>query len=100
MRVIAVSTLRQFWEKHPDAEQPIKAWVDEATKAQWTQPTDIKAHYRSASILKNRRVVFNIRGNNYRLIVAVAFKLGIVYIKFVGTHEEYDKVDAETIEME
>lgn len=100
MRVIAVSTLRQFWEKHPDAEQPIKAWVDEATKAQWTQPTDIKAHYRSASILKNRRVVFNIKGNNYRLIVAVAFKLSIVYIKFVGTHEEYDKVDAETIEME
>lgn len=100
MRVIAVSTLRQFWEKHPDAEQPIKAWVDEATKAQWTQPTDIKAHYRSASILKNRRVVFNIKGNNYRLIVAVAFKLGIVCIKFVGTHEEYDKVDAETIEME
>jgi mRNA interferase HigB len=100
MRVIAISTLRQFWEKHPDAEQPIKAWVDEADKAQWSQPADIKAQYRSASILKNRRVVFNIKGNDYRLIVAVAFKLGIVYVKFIGTHAEYDKIDAETIEME
>jgi mRNA interferase HigB len=61
MRVIAVSTLREFWEKHPDAEQPIKAWVDEAINANWQQPADIKAHYRSASILKNRRVVFNIK---------------------------------------
>ncbi|KDC71435.1 PF09907 family protein [Bordetella bronchiseptica MBORD632] len=100
MRVIALSTLRQFWEKHPAAEQPLKAWVDEASKARWAQPADIKAQYRSASILKNRRVVFNIKGNDYRLIVAVAFKLGIVYVKFVGTHVEYDRVDAETVEME
>lgn len=100
MRLIAVSTLRQFWDKYPDAEQPIKAWVDEIAKAQWAQPADIKAHYRSASILKNRRVVFNIKGNDYRLIVAVAFKLGIVYVKFIGTHAEYDKIDAETVEME
>ncbi len=100
MRVIAVSTLRQFWDVHPDAEQPIKAWVDEAGKAQWAQPADIKAQYRSASVLKNRRVVFNIKGNDYRLIVAVAFKLGIVYVKFIGTHAEYDKIDAETVEME
>ncbi|KDC66470.1 PF09907 family protein [Bordetella bronchiseptica MBORD624] len=100
MRVIALGTLRQFWEKHPAAEQPLKAWVDEASKARWAQPADIKAQYRSASILKNRRVVFNIKGNDYRLIVAVAFKLGIVYVKFVGTHVEYDRVDAETVEME
>ncbi|WP_033840585.1 type II toxin-antitoxin system HigB family toxin [Bordetella bronchiseptica] len=100
MRVIALSTLRQFWEKHPAAEQPLKAWVDEASKARWAQPADIKAQYRSASILKNRRVVFNIKGNDYRLIVAVAFKLGIVYVKFVGIHVEYDRVDAETVEME
>ncbi|HWK60784.1 MAG TPA: type II toxin-antitoxin system HigB family toxin [Eoetvoesiella sp.] len=100
MRVIAVSTLRAFWEKYPDAEQPLKAWVDEAVKAQWGQPAEIKAHYRSASILKNRRVVFNIKGNDYRLVVAVAFKLGIVYVKFIGTHVEYDKIDAETVEME
>lgn len=100
MRVIAVSTLRTFWEKHPDAEQPIKAWLEEARKAKWTQPSDIKANYGSASILKNRRVVFNIKGNDYRLIVAIAYKLSIVYIKFIGTHKEYDAVDAETIDME
>ncbi len=98
VRVIAVSTLRSFWERHPDAEQPLKAWYQEATVATWTQPADIKAHYRSASVLKNRRVVFNIKGNDYRLIVAVAYKLQIVYVKFVGTHEEYDAVDAETVD--
>lgn len=100
MRVIAISTLRQFWEMHPDAEQPIKAWFDEASKATWTQPSDVKAHYGNASILKNRRVVFNIKGNDYRLIVAIAYKLGIVYVKFIGTHAEHDKIDAETVEME
>ena len=99
MRVIAVSTLRAFWERHPDSEQPLKAWYEEATSATWTQPTDIKALYRSASVLKNRRVVFNIKGNDYRLIVAIAYKLQIVYVKFVGTHKEYDAVDAETVEM-
>lgn len=99
MRVIAVSTLRAFWEHFPDAEQPLKAWYEEATSATWTQPTDIKAQYRSASVLKNRRVVFNIKGNDYRLIVAVAYKLQIVYVKFVGTHKEYDAVDAETVEL-
>lgn len=100
MRVIAISTLRRFWEAYPAAEQPIKAWVDEAIQAGWTQPTDIKAQYRSASILKNRRVVFNIKGNDYRLIVAIAYRLGIVYVKFIGTHAEYDKIDAENVEME
>lgn len=100
MRVIAVSALRQFWENHPAAEQPLKAWLDEASKATWEQPADIKAHYRSASVLKNRRVVFNIKGNDYRLIVAIAYRFGIVYVKFIGTHAEYDKIDAETVEME
>ncbi len=99
MRVIAVSTLRAFCERYPDAEQPLKAWYEEATGATWSQPADIKAQFRSASVLKNRRVVFNIKGNDYRLIVAVAYKLQIVYVKFVGTHKEYDLVDAETIEM-
>lgn len=99
MRVIAVSTLRAFWGRYPDVEQPLKAWYEEATSATWTQPTDIKAQYRSASVLKNRRVVFNIKGNDYRLIVAIAYKLQIVYVKFVGTHKEYDAVDAETVEM-
>lgn len=99
MRVIAVSTLRAFWERYPDAEQPLKAWYEEATSASWSQPADIKVQYRSASVLKNRRVVFNIKGNDYRLIVAIAYKLQIVYVKFVGTRKEYDAVDAETVEM-
>ncbi len=99
MRVIAISTFRAFWERHPDAEQPLKAWYEEVTCATWTQPTDIKAQYRSASVLKNRRVVFNIKGNDYRLIVAIAYKLQIIYVKFVGTHKEFDAVDAETVDM-
>ena len=99
MRVIAVSALRAFWERYPDAEQPLRAWYEEATIATWTQPADIKAQYRSAGVLKNRRVVFIIKGNHYRLVVAVAYKLQIVYVKFIGTHKEYDAVDAETVEM-
>ena len=99
MRVIAVSTLRDFWERHPDAEQPLKAWYAEATSATWTQPADIKAQYRSASVLQNRRVVFNIKGDDCRLIVAVAYKLQIVCVKFAGTHKEYGAVDAKTVEM-
>lgn len=99
MRVIAISTLRAFWKQHPEAEQPLKAWYEEASHAHWTQPSDIKDQYRSASILKYRRVVFNIKGNDYRLIVAVAYQLQIVYVKFIGTHKEYDAVDAETIDM-
>ncbi len=99
MKVIALATLRNFWKRHPESEQPLKAWHDEATHAKWKQPAEIKTHYRSASILKNRRVVFNIKGNNYRLIVAVAYKVGVVYVKFVGTHAQYDAVDAETVEI-
>ena len=99
MRVIAISTLRSFWVRHPDAEQPLKAWHEEVTNASWTQPADIKVQYRSASVLKNRRVVFNIKGNDYRLIVSVAYKLQIVYVQFVGTHQEDDAVDAETVDI-
>jgi len=98
MRVVAVGTLRAFWLQHPDAEQPLKAWFEEASKALWTQPSDIKALYRSASILKNRRVVFNVKGNDYRLVVAVAYQLQIVYVKFIGTHAAYDAIDANTTE--
>lgn len=98
MRVIAVGTLKAFWQRHPAAEQPLKAWFEEASKAFWTQPADIKIQYRSASILKNRRVVFNIKGNEYRLVVAIAYRLQIVYVKFIGTHQQYDAIDAHTIE--
>ena len=100
MKIVAVKILREFWVLHPDAEQYLKAWLDEAKRATWMQPADIKAKYRSASILKNRRVVFNIKGNDYRLVVAVAYRFGAVYIKFIGTHRQYDAIDAETIELE
>jgi len=98
VRVVAVATLRAFWLQQPDVEQPLKAWFEEASKASWTQPSDIKVQYRSASILKNRRVVFNIKGNEYRLVVAIAYHLQIVYVKFIGTHKQYDAIDAHTIE--
>lgn len=100
MRIIAIRTLQNFWIEHPDAEQPLKAWVDEIKNASWQSPSDIKTQYRQASVLKSRRVVFNIKGNHYRLIVAVAYRFGAVYIKFIGTHKEYDEVDADTVQME
>lgn len=99
MRVIAVSTLRAFWAVHADSEQQLKAWFEEAQAAQWQSPAEIKEHYRSASILKNGRVVFNIAGNKYRLVVAVLFSSQIVLIKFVGTHEAYNKIDAQSIDF-
>lgn len=100
MRVIALKHLKDFWAKYPDAEQPLKSWLDEAKNAEWTTSHDIKARYANASILKNRRVVFNIKGNDHRLIVAVAYRFGAIYIKFIGTHKQYDEIDAETVEME
>ena len=92
--------MREFWARYPDAEQPLKSWADEVKHATWMQPADIKAQFRSASILKNRRVVFNIKGIDYRLIASIAYRFGAVYIKFVGTHAQYDAVDAETVELE
>ena len=97
VRIISRKTLRDFWEKHPDARQPLQAWYDDARHALWHSPADIKDTYRNASLLANNRVVFNIKGNDYRLIVAVQYAHGILYIRFVGTHREYDKVDAATI---
>jgi mRNA interferase HigB len=100
MHIVAVKFLRTFWEKNPDSEQSLKSWVDEAKKASWSQPAEIKEQYRGASILKNRRVVFNIKGNDYRLVVSVAYHYQALYVKFIGTHKEYDAIDAENIEME
>lgn len=100
MHIVAIKFLRAFWEKYPDAEQQLKSWVDEVRNAGWTQPSEVKEQYRHASILKNRCVVFNIKGNNYRLVVSVAYRYQAVYVKFIGTHREYDAIDAETIEME
>ena len=100
MRVISIKAIKDFFEQYADAEQPLKAWLSEALRANWTGPADIKSQYKNASILKSKRVVFNIKGNDYRLVVAVAYQFGAVYIKFVGTHKAYNKIDANTVEME
>jgi len=97
MRIIAKSTIKQYWQKHPDVESALKAWFYDASRANWKNPNDIKDIYRNASILANNRVVFNIKGNNYRLIVHLRYDLGIVFIRFIGTHAEYDKIDHNTI---
>lgn len=97
MRIISRKTLREFWDQHPDARQPLQAWYDDAKHAEWCSPVDIKNVYRNASFLANNRVIFNIKGNDYRLIVAVQYAHGILFIRFVGTHREYDRIDAATI---
>jgi len=91
--------LREFWEKPDcvDAEQPLKAWYSEARNADWKKPQDIKEQYRQASFLKDNRVVFNIAGNKYRLIVKINYPFGIVYVRFIGTHKQYDAIDVETV---
>lgn len=98
MRVIAVSRLREFWEGHPGTRKPLADWLHEAEGAQWRSPQDIKDRYASASFLAGRRVVFNIKGNDYRLVVAVAYLQQALYVKFIGTHAEYDAIDATTVE--
>ncbi|SDS85541.1 mRNA interferase HigB [Pseudomonas asplenii] len=100
MRIIAISQLKTFWQKHPDSEQSLLAWIDEVKQVHWQTPAEINAQYRHASVLKSRRIVFNIKGNDYRLVVAVAYRYGALYIKFIGTHEQYDSIDANTVEME
>lgn len=97
MSVIAKKTLRDFWLKHPDCEQQLKAWYQEAEAATWSNPSDIKADYPSASILEDNRIVFNIKGNHYRLIVRINYHYGMVWIRFIGTHAQYDKIDAAKI---
>lgn len=97
MRIIARRTLREFWERHPGSMQPLLAWYADAKCAVWKTPAEIKRQYRNASVLPNNRVVFNIKGNDYRLIVAIHYAFGIVYVRFVGTHAEYDRIDAKNI---
>lgn len=100
MRVIAKKHLVSFWSRHRDVEQALKAWHEEALSANWRTPQDIKNQYRSASFVGRNRVIFNIKGNDYRLITAIAYQFGVIYIKFIGTHAQYDKVDAKTVNME
>jgi mRNA interferase HigB len=97
MRVISVKTLKSFWEEHADAENSLRAWYTEAKKAGWKSPQDIKTAYPTASILRNNRVVFNIKGNSYRLVVAVKYEFQILYVRFIGSHAAYDRIDAEEI---
>ena len=94
MRIIALSTLRDFWRKHPSAEVPLRNWYADASRATWKSPADVKEAYRNASFVAGERVVFNIKGNDYRLIVAMRYRSRIIYVRFVGTHSEYDQVDA------
>lgn len=89
--------MREFWEKHSDSEQQLKSWFQETSNAEWNSPNDIKIEYPSASILSNNRVVFNIKGNKYRLIVRINYDYKMAWIRFVGTHAEYDKIDANKI---
>ncbi len=95
MRVIARSTLRNFWRNHTDAEQPLRAWYVEAKKAVWRSPNEVKEQYKSASILQSGRAVFNIAGNKYRLVVRINYEIQILYIRFIGTHKEYDAINPE-----
>lgn len=96
-RIISKKALKDFWEKHADSEQYLKTWYDTAKNADWKNPNDVKASYSSASIIGDNRVVFNVKGNNYRLIVKFNYRLQWAFIRFIGTHAEYDKIDAEKI---
>lgn len=96
-RIIAKSTLREYWQIHSNAEQYLKTWYDTVKSSNWRSPNDIKQTYINASILKDGRVVFNITGNSYRLIVKFNYEKQWAFIRFIGTHAEYDKIDANTI---
>lgn len=96
-RIFSKRTLREFWEKHAETEQYLKTWYDTAIHSNWKTPNEVKNTYANASILKNERIVFNIKGNDYRLVAKFNFQKGWIFIRFIGTHAEYDKIDANTI---
>ncbi len=97
MRIIAKRTLREYWLTHPPAEFPLLDWYQETSRADWSTPNEVKATYGNASIIANNRVVFNIKGNDYRLITEIDYAFKLVFIIWVGTHAEYDKIDAATV---
>lgn len=97
MRVIAISTLKEFWEKHPDSEQALKEWYINTERAQWESFNDMRKDSNSVDYVKNQRYVFSIKGNNYRLVAAVKFTPKLVYIRFIGTHQEYERIEASCI---
>ena len=97
MKILALRSLREFWTQHPQAEIPLRSWYAEASKAEWRTPADIKAAHRAASFLPHQRIVFNIKGNDYRLVVAVRYTQQLMFVRFIGTHADYDRIDATTI---
>ena len=99
MRIIAISTLKTFWElpQYSDAAEPLRAWYHFVKTADWSTPADIKADFRHASILHGDRVIFNIAGNKYRLVVRINYPFRVVYIRFIGTHGQYDSIDPQTV---
>jgi mRNA interferase HigB len=97
MRIVAKRALREFWEQFPETQEPLLAWYREVEKEDWDGPAKVKEKYRSASIIKGSRVVFNIKGNDYRLVVKVNYPYRMIYIRFVGTHAEYDKINVEEV---
>lgn len=99
MRVIAVSTLKEFWNRpgRGDAEVPLRTWIKVVRGAEWSRPSDVKNMFRSADILSNGRVVFDIGGNKYRLVVAVHYRGKRIYVRFIGAHKDYDKINANTV---
>ena len=96
-RIFDKSTLRQFWKKYPDSEQYLKTWYDTAMNSDWKTPADVKQTFISSSILKESRVVFNIKGNSFRLVAKFNFEKQWIFIRFIGTHSAYDRIDANTI---
>lgn len=96
-RIIARRTLIEFWEKQPDSEQYLKTWYETARETEWNTPNDVKETFAHASILKNGRVVFNIKGNTYRLVAKINYERQWLFIRFIGTHTGYDRIDADTI---
>lgn len=101
MHIVALRNLEKFWHqpKGKAAEGALRAWHAEAKAANWMSPQEVKNQYANASVIANNRIVFNIKGNDYRLIVAIAYKMQFVYVKFIGTHAEYDKVNAAVVDQ-
>jgi len=97
MRIIAISTLKNYWIRHKTSEQALKSWIQECRKSNWRNSAQLKSMFRNASIINAKRVVFNIKGNDFRLIVDIEYRLKIVFIFWIGTHTEYDKIEVETI---
>jgi mRNA interferase HigB len=97
LRVVAKKILRDFWEIHGDCEQQLKSWFQEASSGEWKNPNELKIDFPSASILNDNRIVFNIKGNKYRLIVKITYEYQMIWIRFIGTHAEYDKINATEI---